>query len=224
MNNIVCLKWGTKYPSIYVNNLYSMVKRNLTIPYRFVCFTENTDGINPEIECKPLLPTTQNTVGWWHKISFFSENISDLNGTLLFLDLDMVITDNIDSLFTYCPNDFCIMKDPGVYNNTWNSSVFRLEIGQKSFVYDDYVENAKTIMKSMSGDQNYITSKIDRPSIWPMSWILSYKYHICNNGRCEPNFVPDTKIVNFHGHPNPDEAIIGYRQYRPCPWIKDYWR
>ena len=40
-NYVVCLKWGNKYSAEYVNKLYSMVKRNLTIDYEFVCFTEN---------------------------------------------------------------------------------------------------------------------------------------------------------------------------------------
>jgi hypothetical protein len=33
--NIVCLKHGTKYNSDYVNRLYNMVQRNLTIPFKF---------------------------------------------------------------------------------------------------------------------------------------------------------------------------------------------
>ena len=36
MANIICMKWGTKYGPEYVNRLASMVKRNITIPYRFV--------------------------------------------------------------------------------------------------------------------------------------------------------------------------------------------
>ena len=43
--NVVCMKWGTMYGPEYVNNLYHMVKRNLTPPFRFVCFTDNGEGI-----------------------------------------------------------------------------------------------------------------------------------------------------------------------------------
>ena len=43
--NVICMKWGTKYSSEYVNKLYSMVARNLSVPFRFVCFTDDADGI-----------------------------------------------------------------------------------------------------------------------------------------------------------------------------------
>lgn len=52
--NVVCMKWGTKYPALYVNNLASMVKRNLTLPYRFVCFTDDPTGLDNDIETFPL--------------------------------------------------------------------------------------------------------------------------------------------------------------------------
>jgi hypothetical protein len=42
------------FPSEYVNRLYAMVNRNLSIPFRFVCFTENDSGIRNEVELQPL--------------------------------------------------------------------------------------------------------------------------------------------------------------------------
>ena len=52
--NIICMKWGDKFPAEYVNRLYGMVARNLSIPFRFVCFTENNDGIRDEVEIQNL--------------------------------------------------------------------------------------------------------------------------------------------------------------------------
>ena len=43
--NIICMKWGEKYDSSYVNILYNMVERNLNRPFRFVCFTDNKSGL-----------------------------------------------------------------------------------------------------------------------------------------------------------------------------------
>ena len=40
--NIICMKWGNKFPVEYVNRLYAMVSRNMIGDFRFVCFTENT--------------------------------------------------------------------------------------------------------------------------------------------------------------------------------------
>ena len=43
-NYVVCLKHGSKYSSEYVNKLYNMCKRHLTVPYEFVCFTDDLRG------------------------------------------------------------------------------------------------------------------------------------------------------------------------------------
>ena len=47
--NVVCIKWGNKFGADYVNSLYRMVEKNLTIPHRFVCFTDNAEGIDPNL-------------------------------------------------------------------------------------------------------------------------------------------------------------------------------
>ena len=52
--NVLCMKWGTKYPAEYVNTLYSMVARNLCREFRFVCLTEDAVGLNDQVEVFPL--------------------------------------------------------------------------------------------------------------------------------------------------------------------------
>ena len=41
MKNVLCIKWGSKYSADYVNNLYSMVERHLSLSHRFVCLCFN---------------------------------------------------------------------------------------------------------------------------------------------------------------------------------------
>ena len=36
-NNVICMKWGNKFGPEYVNNLYYMVEKNLTIPLLWQC-------------------------------------------------------------------------------------------------------------------------------------------------------------------------------------------
>ena len=52
--NILCMKWGDKYGSDYVNKLYSMVHRHLHKDFRFICLTDNAIGLRKEIETKPI--------------------------------------------------------------------------------------------------------------------------------------------------------------------------
>ena len=40
--HVVSVKWGDKYPSSYVNRLYGMVVRNLSLSHTFHCLTEES--------------------------------------------------------------------------------------------------------------------------------------------------------------------------------------
>ena len=96
---VVCLKHGEKYDASYVNTLYSMVKRNCSLSFEFVCFTENTNGLDSNIKTMPL-PQIPAIKGWWYKPYFFSGDFP-LDGTILYIDLDVIIFRNIDKLFEF---------------------------------------------------------------------------------------------------------------------------
>lgn len=233
MNHVVCLKHGTKYSADYVNVLYNMVRRNLTVPFEFTCFTENPQGLDSGIRVKEL-PNLPKTSGWWYKPMFFNPNLG-LQGKLLFLDLDLIVFRNIDCLFEYDVNNFCIIRDFNRYmNRSWmkmNSSVFRLDIGTQSQVYTDYVKNPSLVVKRHHGDQDWIFNQVKTQwSFWPEDWIQSYKWEMRGkpsmvrdkSGRRnfkdigEPKVLDTTKIAVFHGDPNPHDCLD--------PWVIDNWR
>mgnify|MGYP000284633957 CR=1 FL=1 len=130
-NVVLCMKWGTKYGADYVNRLYNMVKRHTTIDFKMVCLTDRTEGIDPAVQCFPIpslaLPEGSPERGW-NKLSTFEPDLYGLKGNLLFLDLDVVIVDNIDDFFTY-PGDFLIIHDwKRPWRVTGNSSVYRFKL------------------------------------------------------------------------------------------------
>jgi hypothetical protein len=227
MVNVVCIKWGNKYSAEYVNKLAAMVKRNLSIPYRFVCLTEDTKGIAPGIETLPL-PDMEidGLTGWWHKISMFRPTVHDLEGQTLFLDLDVVITGSLDCFFDL-PGDFCIIKDWAYKSRRmWNSSVFRLEIGKQTNVYEEFIRKGPdNVMKKLHGDQNFITEVITDATVWPADWCQSYKYHCCVPRDTTPHLPDGAKILIFHGKPDHHEALKGSTgtRYQAAPWLADYW-
>ena len=51
---VLCMKWGTKYGADYVNRLYGMVKRHLTLDFTMVCLTDDSRGIDQAVRCYPL--------------------------------------------------------------------------------------------------------------------------------------------------------------------------
>jgi hypothetical protein len=229
-NYVVCLKWGSKYDSRYVNVLHSMIKKHLTIEYEFVCFTENTVGINPGIRTEPLplLPVQ----GWWYKPYFLSSELP-ISGNMLFVDLDVVIFNNINKLFTYEPERFCIIRD---FNRSlrasWdkmNSSVFRVHTGKYHTLYEDFKKNAKLHMTKNRGDQDWMYRNIKDHCFWPDNWIQSYKWEMRDrnalkmvNGKRNfvnddyPKILADTSIAVFHGDPNPADCTDS--------WVKANWK
>jgi len=135
--NIICIKWGKKYGSDYVNTLYSMVSRNISLPYRFVCFTDDAEGIRDEVEVKPIpeigFEDFDQRKPWtfahgWLKLTCFADPLYDLQGPTLFLDLDIVIVGSLDEFFEP-EGEFLVIKEWDKSDATGNTSVFRFNIG-----------------------------------------------------------------------------------------------
>lgn len=201
MLNVVCIKASSKYGPEYVNNLFHMVKRFLPIPHEFICFCGSSEGIDPGVECRPL---PDDLEGWWNKISLFKSNIG-LEGKMLFLDLDVVIVDDITPLATY-DADFVIIKD--WWHDEYNSSVFLLKIGARDHIWDKF--NPHEPMSVGANDQDFLTKILPEEKTWPPEWIVSFKEN------CAKGIPPDARIVVFHGRPKPHNY--------PAPWIKDFWK
>jgi len=240
MLHIVCLKWGDKYSPAYVNKLYGMVKRNITVPFTFHCMTEQTSGVVPEINILPL--PDMGLHGWWYKLYLFNNEFYGLSGELLFLDLDIVITGSLDEVVMHEPGRFCIASDgrPGKYN----SSVMRFKIGSMSFIWDSFIYQQESIIRELHGDQDWIQRLILAAEVYPFPLVVSYKYD-CNSharfsggvlgkwlrsqGLFKPSgeaaFPNNARIILFHGKPDPEDvADQSYDKYRCAPWIASYWK
>ena len=236
--NIICMKWGDKYGPDYVNKLYNMVSKNLTKKFRFICFTENEKGLNNRIETFPLpsikMPKNKPERGW-RKLSILQKNLNGLKGTCLFLDLDIVIVDNIDPIFELSGEFFIAFDRRKKNSSIGNSSVFRFEAGAHHDIYENFNNNSSTILSIFRNEQAYLSDMIVKKGIfhyWPEDWCPSFKYH------CVPNFplnyflspkIPmGAKIILFHGLPEPTEAAEGksgkwYRYIKKSPWINKHW-
>jgi uncharacterized Rossmann fold enzyme len=197
---IICCVMNNNYAECgakYVNNLYRSVQRNMTIPHRFVCFSDIPHRI--ECETHPIQGS-----GWFAKLFLFKEFTQ---GRIIFLDLDTVITSNIDHLAEY-KGDFALLRDfyrPDGYGS--GVMLWRGGFGQE--ITDSFISDGQPNIEG--GDQIYIESKIksvDRLQDIFQNKIVSYKVH-AEHG------VPDqAAIVCFHGFPRPHQ--VG-------GWVDDYW-
>jgi len=227
---VACLKWGKKYNAKYVNNLHNMVKRNLTIDYEFICFTDDASDIDQDITVRNL--TAMPLSGWWYKPWFLSDELG-IHGTLLFLDLDLIVFKNINYLFDFeSTSDFIIIRD---FNRSirpnWdrmNSSVFRVNIGKFDYLWKTFKRDFINITRQHQGDQDWMYKSIKTHKFWPDEWIQSYKWEM--RGRSElvlingkrtfktagtPILLPNTSIAVFHGEPNIPDCID--------EWTRKHW-
>ena len=239
---VISMKWGAKFGAEYVNRLYHMVKRNTTLPLTFVCFTDNAEGLDPNIEARPLPPMSlpEGPERGWRKLSIFQKN-SGLEGRVLFLDLDTVIVRNIDDYFTM-DGDFIFIKHwkPSEKQGIGQTSVFRFEAGTHTDLFDNFIANSAKVKATYRHEQAYVSdmlNKQNRLSFWPEKWMPSFKYKCMYpfplNYFFEPRLPADAKIIVFHGNPTPDQAMRGktngcvkqfIRHVKTPQWLKDNWR
>lgn len=246
--NVVCIKWGNKFAARYVNCLYHMVKRNITLPFRFVCLTENGEGLDAEISVMPLTRFQEaprkalKKCLAWRKLSIFDSEFYDIKGKVLFLDLDVVIVDNIDCFFNY--SDKLAMPEnwsqPG--RMIGQASVICYEMDQHREFIDRWRRDPASVYENYETEQVFIPQSLGKENfVWfPNEWVRSFKAHCMPGGLLnsflEPTKIPEeAKIIAFHGNPNPPDALRGewgapvpwykkwYKTVKPTRWIADYW-
>ena len=253
--NILTLKWGTLYSAEYVNRIYRGVARHLHRPFRFVCVTDDATGLAPGVEAvsfpaKPEWMRLEKKYSKWPniyvKLLVFSPSFAGLEGPTLFLDIDQIIVGDLDCFFDYKPGEFCIIHNWIEFRKRLfrkapfcgNSSCFRFDAGEKShYIYETFEKEAGIAMdqKYFTTEQEYMTHAVgkDKVNFWPDNFVRSFKRSCVwpwpLNHFLVPRLKPDTRILCFHGKPNPDQAIAGYRGKhlntwtRPCAWVKDLW-
>jgi hypothetical protein len=235
---VLCMKWGTKYGPEYVNRLYAMVARHLRGPFRFVCLTDRRDGVRGEVECLPIpdlaLPEGIPERGW-KKLTTFEADLHGLRGTALFLDVDVVIVDDITPFFEH-PGEFLIIHDwKRPWRVTGNSSVYRWRLGAHADVLATFRAEQASIRARLRNEQAFLSEVLHgqgKLSYWPAEWCRSYKYHCIppwpTNYWRTPVPPAGTRIVVFHGEVNPPDALAGRRNrvgrhVQPAPWIAQHW-
>ena len=139
MRNILCLKCGSKYTEDYVTKLYNMVERYSDYEYNFYCITDRPFEYK-DIKIIPL--PDNNLQGWWNKVFMFSE--LPIEGTILFLDLDIVICNDMEPLWDYKQGELVFYGDrystrkPG---KDINSSVIRFEANSLKHLWINFLDN-----------------------------------------------------------------------------------
>ncbi|MDB4351129.1 hypothetical protein OAA34_00280 [bacterium] len=195
--------WGKKYTPDYVNNLYGMIDANYVDQFKFVCFTDNPEGIREEVEIHPI-PDVEplHPKYWfgeenycWDRAKFLVLNAQEwlsTEGPFCYFDLDIVIQNSIDEFYelAFKPHILYSHWQPeeqlkhrsfkNIRGTYFNSSCMLWWADQPKEIYEDVIKNPISFKVFYKGSDNYHQWR--RPAganFWnflPNDWYYSYNY------------------------------------------------
>jgi hypothetical protein len=229
---ILCIKWGTAYGPSYVNRLYGMAARHISGHFRFFCLTDDEAGIRPEVICKPLpdlgtkrpdyaahvwgKPERGQNFGVWDKVRLWNRDLSGIEGDVLFLDLDIVITDALDPFFDFESNGRVVMarSETRPFRKAGQSSVYRFRVGQLAPLWESFRDGAKAVVETWKMEQDYLHDRAPGGvAYWPRTWVRNYRVSCVPvlplNYLQTPRPPKGCRVVIFPGRLNPPDALVG---------------
>ena len=243
---VICMKWGTLYAPDYVNVLYNACRANITGPFRFVCLTENTAGLRPEVETFPIpdmgLTPAMWKKGGWPKLSVLAADLYGLTGRALFIDLDSVILGSLDAMFDMPAPLVVIDVGPnwrpggGPGAQVAGTGIFAFDLGQNPDYLDQFLNDPAGMVAKYRIEQVYLQDIAQSIAFWPPEWVVSFKYHLrrpVGIGLLMPPRSPgaQTRVIAFHGDPRPSDllrhgwwGIFPHVGRGPVRWMVNYWR
>ena len=230
MVTVLCVRFGKKYGPDYVVRLRNMVSRHLTVPYEFVCLTDDPTPID---NVRLIVQRNAGYVRpWWHKVHMFDPTL-ELHGRILYFDLDILIHANIDKLIVNRTDEFLGIRDFNrKFHPTWNilnSSAMSWDQGKHSDIWRLFYKDLSSAQK-LHGDQDWIWKIAkDRIKFWPDEWLMSYKWELRERNELtrvngvfqfknirNPRIPKDCSVVVFHGDPKPQDI--------QDPFVIDNWK
>lgn len=219
MKQIICIKWGTKYPSAHVNRLYAGIARNVTPPFRLICFTEDTEGLRPEVETRPLpdfaYEAPKNTKGKWPKSRLWGD-LGDVTGVVLFMDLDIVVTGNLDGFFDFGEADEVILARNATtpFEKLGQTSIYRMTVGALKPLQAKFAADPQGVADEYRFEQRFVTRNAPGGvRFWPKGWVAHFRWHCVPNFPLnyvmEPTPPKGSKVVIFPGGTDPRDALVG---------------
>lgn len=246
MISVVVWKWHkpgyrSTFDASTVNTSHSMFKRKLRLPFRMICVTDDTAGINGSVECVDIRslpsyeymsvanPSNPNNPSCYVRLAIFHPKASQWFGDrIVSTDLDNVLTDDVTPLFDR-PDDFVIWGGQtqalrgGRLYNWYNGSLMMLRAGARPQVFDDFDPRVSPARAHAAGcrgsDQGWIAHSLGhRESIWGTAdGVYSYRVHVAPAGGRLP---VGARFVAFHGVHDPWQATIRAKH----SWVREHYR
>jgi len=221
---VACCLWGDwpekGWGPEYVARLQRGVERNLSVPHRFVCFADDVERVPEGIEARPL--NAPSWKGCLPKLYVYTPE-AGLEGRVLLLDLDNVITGSLDKMAAY-RGPLAVRAWFGGYprQRVADGDMIGFEAGSETAnkIWREFAANPRDTEKWTGGRERYYLREFN-PELWQdvlgVQSILSYKRHL------KDKRPPDeTCIVSFHDGSKDGNTQRPHQVDRD--WLKEVWQ
>jgi hypothetical protein len=237
---VITFKWDkpgyrSKFTAQHVNTLASMVRRNYHGPHRFVCVTDQGEGIDERVEVMPMWkdfvsaqsPHHGRNPSCYRRLKLFAPDAGEIFGPrMVCLDLDMVITGDVTSLWDR-PQDIVLLKgswsgDPRRVVQPYNGAMLMLRAGKRPKVYTEFDPDKSPRLAFKAGfrgsDQGWYGYILGgHEATWGHAdGVYSYRLDLRHH---QGRLPQDARVVNFHGVYDP----WGQEAQR-LKWVRAHYR
>lgn len=223
---IACMlwgSWGNNWAGEYVVRLYNMIRKNITVPFDFVCFNDKFNATG-EIQYIKMPDFVTEELSLNLPKFYIHSYLDEFIGRRIFLfDLDTIIVNNIDDLLSY-DGYFCGIEPfaPKNKNKYLAGGMMSFISGTTTWFWDMVIDDPEYWAEnSNGGKERMILPELENQSdevfdrwqrLYPGK-LVSYKRHCKKNDRIPKG----ASIIAFHGLPRP-------HQVRNLTIVRKYWR
>lgn len=213
MLSVITFKWSTpgyraQFTAENVHILRDMVARHYQKPHRFICITDDPTGL--DCETVPIWddhrsvpnPTGGGRPSCYLRLKLFSKEMIEVIGERhVLLDLDCVITGNLEPIFDR-PEDIVIFQNPQRFW-PYNGGLWLQNTGCRSKVWEDFdpvISPQITHIKNYRGsDQAWMSHKIPNEAVYNESHGVHWFAHL----RPRSHLPDNARIVLFTADTGP---------------------
>lgn len=217
---VVTWKWKAPYRyrstflGVHVNVLASMVRRHYAKPHRFICVTDDPEGIDTDqVEVLPLWSEHRDLISphgpghpsCYRRLRMWARDAASLFGPrFVSLDLDTILVGDVSPIFER-REDLVLWGDtsPGT---PYNGGLVLMNAGARPKVWETFDPMWSPLKgrqaNYIGSDQAWIAIALgpNEAKFTKADGVYSYRNHVRPNGGKLP---PEARLVSFHGVHDP---------------------
>jgi hypothetical protein len=193
--------------SDYVNCLYHGVKHNMSRPFKFICFTNESLTLEKGIEVREFPMVT--TEGVLPRLYMFSEESGLWGRQVLCLDIDVIIVGNLEKMLRY-EGLFCArskFRTSEQWKLDGDVMSFRAGPEAEAKFWLPFIKDVPAAVKLTQGRERYWIRHVaggfaDRWDKVSPGAVVSYKWH----AKAYRRIPKEVCVISCHGKPRPHQV------------------